>query len=243
MKGVVRSGKTLLMCPTTSRPVIRTAASLASGLLIVACLHSDLCALGPDTLWTRTCGGMSAECGNFVEQTSDRGYISVGSTKSFGSGKDDVYLIRMNHDGDTLWTATYGGLKHDSGSCVRQTKDGGFVIVGETLSFGSGNKDIYLVRVDEMGDTVWTRTYGGPSHEIGRAILEIGDEGFLIAGYRRCPGRDGAIYLIRTDSRGDTTWTRSYGGHTFDDSYCIEPTSDGGYGPSPFKLIRTKCEF
>jgi len=96
-----------------------------------------------DTTWTRTCGTTADDLGYSVRQTSDRGYIIAGNTSSSMADSDDVYLIKTNASGDTLWTRTYGGTGTDWGYSVGQTSNGGYVIAGLTSSFGSGNADVY----------------------------------------------------------------------------------------------------
>ncbi|MQY71655.1 hypothetical protein GH141_06980, partial [bacterium] len=92
----------------------------------------------PDTLWTRTYGGTGEDVGHFVQETSDGGYIIAGYTTSFGAGSYDVYLVKTNEDGDTLWTKTYGGTGSDVGYSVQETPDEGYIIAGRTTSFGQG---------------------------------------------------------------------------------------------------------
>jgi hypothetical protein len=157
-----------------------------------------------DTLWTRTYGGTDADVGNSVQQTSDGCYIVAGSTKSFGAGGADVYLIKANISGDALWTRTYGGSDHDEGYSVQQTTDGGYVIAGYTCSYGSGNADVYLIKTDASGDTLWTRTYGGTSWAAGSSVQQTLDGGYIIAGATNGTGGDN-VYLvkIKTDSLGN----------------------------------------
>ncbi|MFQ5868905.1 MAG: hypothetical protein ACE5JC_03275, partial [Candidatus Zixiibacteriota bacterium] len=134
-------------------------------LLAIACvllLVSTTAALEPgDTLWTRAYGGSGYDRGYSVQQTSDGGYIIAGYTESFGAGDYDVYLLKTDSSGDTLWTRTYGGSDWDRGYCIQQTSDGGYIITGESWSFGAGYSDVYLLKTDSSGDTLWTRTYGG----------------------------------------------------------------------------------
>jgi len=183
-----------------------------------------------DTLWTRTYGGSEHDCGYCVEQTPDGGYIIAGATSSFGAGAGDVYLLKTNSWGDTLWTRTYGGRNDDGGWCLRQTSDGGYVIVGYTRSFGAGGYDVYLVRTDSSGGTLWTRTYGGSRYDWGRSVQQTYDGGYVIGGYSRSFGACGYnVYLLKTDSCGDTLWTRTYGGSDDDGAYSVRQTSDGGY--------------
>jgi len=102
----------------------------------------------------------------------------------------------------------YGGERWDDGHSVQQTTDGGYVITGYTESFGSGSGDVYLIRTDSLGDTLWTRRYGGEFNDRGWAVQQTSDDGFVIAGDWNCP--ESFIYLIKTDSSGDSLWTRLY---------------------------------
>jgi len=192
---------------------------------------SNAIALEPgDTLWTRTYGGSREDRGYSVQQTSDGGYIIAGGTESFGAGGYDVYLLKTDSSGDTLWTRTYGGSDSDWGFSVQQTSDGGYIIAGYTYSFGAGERDVYLLKTDSSGDTLWTRTYGGSREDRGYSVQQTSDGRYIIAGYTQSFGEiNGDVYLLKTDSSGDTLWTRTYGGSREDRGYSVQQTSDGGY--------------
>jgi hypothetical protein len=186
-----------------------------------------------DALWTRTYGGASDDYGYSVQQTSDGGYIIVGSTASFGAGSYDVHVIKTNVSGDTLWTKTYGGPDPDYGFSVQQTTDGGYIIAGLTLSFGAGGNDVYLIKTTASGDTHWTRTYGGTDNDGGRSVQETADGGYIATGWTISfvwpPTTYPDVYLIKTSASGDTLWTRTYGGTSVDDGNSVQQTTDGGY--------------
>jgi hypothetical protein len=152
-----------------------------------------------DTVWTRTYGGADVDVGNSVQQTTDTGYVITGSTRSYGAGSSDMYLIKTNAAGDTLWTRTYGGTAGDAGLCVRQTTDGGYIVAGQTMSFGAGGADFYVVRTDAVGDTLWTRTFGAESIDVAMAVRQTSDGGYIVAGTADPPGTSGVydIYLIK----------------------------------------------
>ena len=185
----------------------------------------------PDTLWTRTYGGYDSESCRRVRQISDGGYIITGYTESYGFGGMDVYLIRTDSIGDTVWTHTYGGSgSYDEGSSVQQTIEGGFIVAGSTNSFGAGNSDIYLIKTNAYGDTLWTKTYGGVNFEYGREIEQTNDGGYVIVGVTYSYGLGlSSIYLIKTDSLGDTVWTKTYGGSGSESGRSVMQTADGGY--------------
>ena len=183
-----------------------------------------------DTVWTRTYGGTGMDEGRSVQLTSDGGYIVAGVTTSFGAGSYDFYLVKTNAVGDTLWTRTHGGTNEEVCYSVRRTFDGGYVVVGYTASYGAGNEDVYLVKTDAVGDTEWTRTYGGLGNDIGFSVQQTPDSGYIIAGYTASYGAgNGDVYLVKTNSSGDTLWTRTYGGTNEEMGYSVQRTLDGGY--------------
>jgi hypothetical protein len=207
-----------------------------------------------DILWARTYGGTDYDIGRSVQETQDLGYIVAGETNSFGVGLVDVYLIKVDSLGDTLWTRTYGGGREDAGRSVQQTQDGGFIVTGETNSFGMGLADVYLIKVDSLGDTLWTKTYGLLLNDIGYSVQQTTDGGYIIAGETFSFGSgSGDVYLVKTDTLGDTLWTRTYGGTDDDDGYSVQQTSDSGYiiaghtksfgaGSNDVYLIKTSVE-
>jgi len=182
-----------------------------------------------DTLWTRTYGGALEEIAKSVRQTSDGGYIVAGMTSSFGGGYYDAYLVRTDANGDTLWTRAYGGTEPDYAYCVRQTTDGGLIVSGETSSFGVRGCDAWLLKTDANGDTLWTRTFDAVERERFHSVQQTSDGCYILTGFTGIWGGDNDVYLVKTDAKGDTLWTRTYGGDDWDASYSVQQTTDGGY--------------
>ena len=153
------------------------------------------------TLWTQTYGGSNSDWSKSVQQTSDGGYIIAGHTESFGAGESDVYLIKTDSSGNTLWTQTYGGSNSDYGESVQQTSDGGYIIAGRTESFGAGQFDVYLIKTDSSGNTLWTQTYGGSGTDSGDSVQQTTDGGYIIAGWTTSfDAGQYDVYLIKTDA-------------------------------------------
>jgi hypothetical protein len=198
--------------------------------IVIVLWATSLFALTPQTVWTRTYGGTSADAGTSVQQTSDGGYIITGLTWSFGAGGEDVYLIKTDASGDTVWTRTYGGTGNEGGVSVEQTSDGGYIIAGWAFAPGAAWADVYLIKTDAGGDTVWTRTYGGADADIARSVQQTSDSGYIAVGETRSFSADSIdVYLIKTDAGGDTVWTRMYGGAGHEGGTSVQQTSDGGY--------------
>ena len=105
-----------------------------------------------DTIWSKTYGGAGDDYFNCVKQTPAGDYILVGSTSSFGLGGSDVYVVKINSTGDTLWSKTFGSIYDDEGTYISLSLDSGFIIVGSTKSSGSGGYDIYLIKGDKFGN-------------------------------------------------------------------------------------------
>ncbi len=183
-----------------------------------------------DLLWTKSYGGDTTDGAYSVHQTVDQGYIVAAYTKSFGAGGSDVWLIKTDSLGDTLWSKTYGGSMNDYGRSGQPTFDQGYIITGHTSSFGVDLCDVYLVRADSMGDTLWTRRYGGTGLEIGNSVQQTSDSGYIIAGVAKSLGADDYdMYLIKTNTDGDTIWTKIYGGVLDDHGWSVRETNDNGY--------------
>lgn len=183
-----------------------------------------------DTLWTRTYGGAYDDLAWAVAAAPDSGFIVAGRTKSFGSGSWDVWLLRTDAAGDTLWSRTFGGYSWDSGKGVQPTADGGFIVNGYTMSFGSGQSDYYMLKVNSSGDLLWSRTYGGDHYDNGTCVLQLPDGGYLLGGYTKSFGdTNGDFWIIRTDANGDSLWSQIYGGAGIEALNGMDLTLDGGF--------------
>jgi hypothetical protein len=205
----------------------RLVSALAMAALATILLPSSLPA---QITFERTYGGTDDDEGYAVRQTTDGGYIIAGRTISFDAGHDDVYLIKTDVHGDTLWSKTLGSTDHGCGNSVQQTTDGGYIIAGTATLHGASHCDIYLIRTDANGDTLWTRAFGGTSYDIGNSVQQTADGGFIIAGWTMSYGAGGYdVYLIKTNGRGIARWTRTFGGRQDDYGCSVRQTADGGY--------------
>ena len=183
-----------------------------------------------DSLWSRTFGGEGDDWCEPLIQTTDGGFALAGGTLSFGAGGEDFWLVRVDEEGDSLWSRSFGGEGWDGCYSLIQTADGGFALAGYTWSFGMGGGDFWLVRCDENGDSLWARTYGGRAYDHCTSLIQTADDGFALAGYTESFGAGGEdFWLVRVDEDGDSLWSRSFGGEGDDGCYSLIQTADGGF--------------
>jgi hypothetical protein len=197
--------------------------------------QSQALAQGPPELeWSKTFGGLGDDFSQSVQQTSDGGYIIAGSTNSStssnGTGGVDVWLIKTDSNGNRTWDKTFGGTSNDAGISVRQTSDGGYIVVGGTSSYGAGGWDVWLIETDTNGNKVWDKTFGGTSDDAGMSVQQTSDGGYIIVGYTSSYGAGSEdVWLIKTDSNGNKVWDKTFGGTSDDEGMSVRQTSDGGY--------------
>jgi len=183
---------------------------------------------GPVLEWSKTFGGEAADGARSVQQTADGGYVIGGSTRSFGSGLSDVYLIQTDAGGNKLWEQNYGGDKIDNGFSVQITVDGGYIIAGETQSYGFGSSDVWLLKIDPSGQKTWSQTFGGGIPEWGWSVQQTADKGYIISG-SVVASAGPEIWLIKTDSFGRQLWYQTFDGDSDKAVSAVQQTSDGGY--------------
>lgn len=184
-------------------------------LLLLSC--AAMCIGSPaaqEILWTRTFGGAASDWAESVESTADGGFVIAGYSASFGGGGWDVYVIRTDWRGQTLWSRTYGTPgQTDAALCVQQTDDGGFVVA---LQEGIGD----LLRLNADGDSLWVGDYGIQA----AAVRQTADGGFIVAGDSM-----GTCCLVKTDPRGALLWRHAYPSGEFSRAFAVVEVDDGGY--------------
>jgi len=187
-------------------------------------------ATGPSPYFCKAIGGPASEGGNSLIQTSDGGYAIAGAITSFGAGSGDVYVVKLDANGNLQWTKTIGGENEDVGTSLIQTSDGGYAIAGYTYSFGAGGLDVYVVKLDANGNLQWTKTIGGENSEIGQSLIQTSDGGYAIAGYTYSFGAGLTdVYVVKLDANGNLQWTKTIGGKIWENGHSLIQTSDGGY--------------
>jgi hypothetical protein len=181
--------------------------------------------------WVKQIGGQTEENATSLVQLATGDYMIGGRTKYNSHGLFDLYVLKTNSNGDTLWTKKIGGAQNEEISAMKKTTDGNIIISGYTASYTHGSKDCYLLKINPNGDTLWTKHYGGNLEDASAAVRQTSDGGYIIAGYSMSFGVSNQnMYVIKTNSAGDTLWTKTYGQPgRFSVAGDIVQTSDGGY--------------
>lgn len=186
-------------------------------------------------IWIKNYGGSNWDLAHSVIETPDSGYIMVGETYSFGNGNNDIYILKTNKNGDSLWSKVYGGFQNDVANDISNVHDGNFLITGTTSSFGKGKDDIYIIKINNTGDTLWTKTFGDTLDDKANAGIETVDHGIAITGSTQNFGAkamDG--FLMKLNSTGNELWTRVYGGPNEEECYDLIQKANEQYFMAAF---------
>jgi hypothetical protein len=180
------------------------------------------------TLFTKNFGGNLWDYGNSVQQTIDGGYIITGEISSSENGSSDIWLIKTDSEGQEEWNQTFDGNDRDYGKSVKQTVDGGYIIIGSTGS--DYYYDVWLIKTDPKGTEEWNQTFGGDNKDYGNSVQQTIDGGYIITGEISSSGNGSSdVLLIKTDQQGQEEWIQTFGGSDYDIGNSIEQTYDGGY--------------
>jgi len=158
--------------------------------------------------------------------TNDGKYIDVRNITNTGSALTSIQE-------EIIFAKVFGGAGFDGvekSNSLLQTSDGGYLVLGNTYSFGAGNVDIYLLKTDLEGNLDWNKTFGGSNQDYSTQVLETSDGGYLVLGVTDSFGAGSSdIYLLKTDLEGNLDWNKTFGGSNQDYSTQVLETSDGGY--------------
>lgn len=199
-------------------------------LFILLFITNNLQSQPPDSLWQHHYGGVSDEIGFDAIEGEVGYYYIIGKTESYGNGGYDAYLLKLDQNGSVIWDKTYGGYMDEQILSICPAQDGGFVMTGFSKSNELGETLIWLLWVNEDGDSLWSKTYPGKNSGNGLHISPANNQGYIVsavwgAGF---PVGD-EIYLMNLDVAGDTIWTKIFSGPNQDYGEEVIHTSDGGF--------------
>jgi hypothetical protein len=179
--------------------------------------------------WSMALGGTNNDWGYSIKQTFDKGYIIAASSNSYGNGGYDAVLMKRDSLGNYVWRKAYGGLDWDFAYSVVQTYDSGYVFCGETYNNTNGFSDVYIVKTNPLGDTLWTRTFGGTLIDKGNSVIETSDSNIVVAGITNTLLDSTEIYVIKLSASGTLIWDSIYGNSLYENANAIIETVNGDY--------------
>ena len=179
-------------------------------------------------VWDRCFGGSDKDGANFVQQTTDGGYIIAGYSYNNSAGWADGWLVKTDALGHEEWSRTYGGTASERFYCVRQTSDGGYIAVGSTYTYADW-EEVWLVKTDAQGNEEWSRLYGGPYDDAAYEVEQTADGGYVMFGTYDRGMFDGYCYVIKTDAEGDISWEKIFKNGDMASLSAGQQTADGGY--------------
>lgn len=195
-----------------------------------------------DSTWTKVYGGNREDKAHDIISTADSGFLVIGSTSSFGFDNSQMYFLKLDSLGNIMWSKSHGGTGQESGKSVIQTKDGGFLGVGYTSSWGSGGFDLLLVKLNANGNLEYERYFGGADWDFANDVIETDSNMFVIAGETQSFGNGGKDgWIVRYDANNDLfDWNKTFGGQNTEYYNSISSTATGfivaGGGTSPNRI-------
>ena len=180
--------------------------------------------------WDNNFGGTGWDEIYSIIQTKDGSFITTGCVWSKGAGRGDVRVVKLNKRGDLVWDKTFGGSENDEAYSIFQTNDGGYAIAGFTVLEDTGDRDIWVIKLDKNGNKVWDRTFGGTSEDWANSIVQTEDKGYMVAGWTKSMGAGKTdVWIVKLNKNGDLLWDKTFGGSENDEAHSIVQTEDGGY--------------
>jgi hypothetical protein len=179
--------------------------------------------------WARTYGGNDADVPSSMDKTLDGGFVIAGKTSSSSSaGYNDIEITKIDGRGIVQWHRLIGGLNDEGATGIRQTPDGGFIVVGYSGAHGPAYSDLLLFKLSSTGELIWQKTIAGNYADDGNSLALTADGGFIVSGGGAAAARGIDYWVIKFDANGNSQWQRLYGGLTADLPVQIKPTSEGG---------------
>ena len=181
-------------------------------------------------------------------ETSTEDFLVVGKTRSSNgdvhrnNGISDYWIIKLNADGDTLWTRSFGGSQFDQGVCALEKPNGNYLVVGDSqsddydLPGNYGISDIWILELDQSGNLLWSKNYGGTRSDYAYAVSMSFDSNYVVLGESFSDDYDlleskGAsdLWVFKINGAGNVLWSKTYGGSDIDQDNTIIKTTDSAY--------------
>lgn len=195
--------------------------------------------------WRRFFGGTNNDRAHAVVQSSDGGFVMAGFSESDDfdisdtKGSYDFWVVKMASSGDLVWERSFGGSGIEISYDIAKTTDNGYVVVGNTfsndtdVSKNNGESDVWLIKLDDNGNLLWEKTFGGTRFDAAQGVYTSSDGGFLMAGNSKSSDLDAVsnrgendLWVIKTDANGALIWQQTFGGADLDYGFDVIENTD-----------------
>ncbi|MGC4039730.1 MAG: T9SS type A sorting domain-containing protein [Flavobacterium sp.] len=218
-------------------------------ILLFFCFLGKINAQAPSIIWQKTFGGTNMDSATAITQTTDGGYAFVAFTDSANGdvtqnhGETDLWVVKVTESGDIQWQKSFGGSRDEYGRRIKQTSDGGYIIIATTLSndgditHNYGESDYWIVKLDNSGVMEWQKSYGGISVDDAYDIKQTLDGGYIVVGnsvtilnsFAANHIGNSDVWLVKLNALGNIEWENSSGGESNETAMAVSQTIDGGY--------------
>jgi len=180
--------------------------------------------------WRLWLGGKKKDEGRAIARAADGSILVLGNSKSFTKNYDyDLHVAKISLDGKLIWEKSVGGTRDEFAGGIAGTDDGGALVVGSSQSFGEGDQNVYIVKLDKNGKEISAYTVGGEKDDVATALTRTRGGEFVMVGYREIErAGDADFFLMKLDQNGKKIWTQTYGGEYEDTLEGVTATVDGG---------------
>lgn len=198
--------------------------------------------------WLQCYGGTNTEYAYSIKNTFDAGLVFAGSTMSndgnvsYNHGQSDCWIVKLDYQSDIQWEKSFGGTGTESAYTIQPTKDKGYIFAGATnsedgdINGNHGFFDIWVVKIDYIGNILWQKCLGGENRECAYSVAECLDGGYILAGYTLSDDGDISInhgaedaWVIKLDTYGNLEWEKTFGGNLRESASVVLQTPDKGY--------------
>lgn len=203
--------------------LIGTTTSIGNGLKDIHVLKVDS---NGTMIWQNTFGGSLDDYPADIIETSTGEFCIAGTTESFGSGSRDIYLVWIDQNGSFLRQATHGGNDIDGSSELLELANQNIMLYGYTRNYGAQDRDLYLLKTNNLGDSLWSKRYGGNGYEESQSFKVNQNGDYILCGHSSSIDPNHNLYGVKIDSTGNVIWEQHYGGALHDGGEALLVDSD-----------------
>ncbi|NQX97646.1 MAG: hypothetical protein HRT73_07165, partial [Flavobacteriales bacterium] len=180
-------------------------------------------------IWENTYGGSLNDTPQEIIELSNAEFCIAATTESFGAGSRDIYMVWIDQNGNLLREKTHGGIDIDGSAELLEIDNQEIMFYGYTYNYGAGGRDLYLLKTNFVGDSLWSKAYGGSGYEESQAFSKLSDGGYLLCGHSSSTDPNHNMYGVKTSVNGTQIWDVNFGGSLHDGGQALLINSDGNY--------------